>query len=197
MCTIQRLWKAAFQPQTTPPRLPPFHTDSLLPPTSGSARASHVSEESFPIGNDSLDFEDLPGITHFYDVIDSLWHTFNFELGVADSDAVIAHFNLIPTMLATRMIQHSYTTAVMLYFALREAMIHWSRSRMHHQHMQTLVNLATISTRSHKALAMELETHAKRAQPFFQICDPQLRIENIMIPAGNLDRRLRQQGPVP
>ena len=44
---FQRLWKAAFQPQTTPPRLLPFHTDSFLLPTSGSARASHVSEKSF------------------------------------------------------------------------------------------------------------------------------------------------------
>jgi len=31
----------------TPPQLPPFHTDSLLLPTSGSARASHVSEKIF------------------------------------------------------------------------------------------------------------------------------------------------------
>ena len=46
-CTTQMLWMATFQPQTTPPRLPPSHTDSLLQPTSGSARASRVSEKSF------------------------------------------------------------------------------------------------------------------------------------------------------
>lgn len=146
------------------------------------------------IESDNLAFEDLQELMHFFDVIESIWLIFTYELGPADPDEVIDHLNTMPETLATRMIQHNYTMTIELYFTSREAMIHWSRSRMHHQHKQILVNMATVSQQCHKALITSLAAHTNEAQPYFQTCDPQLRIEDIMIPEGSLDRRLKQQG---
>ena len=97
------------------------------------------------IGRENLAFEDLQELTHFLDVIEAVWQTFVFELGCSDSNEVIDYFINMPLQLATTMIAHNYTVSIELYFTLREAMIQWSFSRMHHQHGQVLVNMSTVS----------------------------------------------------
>ena len=98
----------------------------------------------------------------------------------------------MPLQLPTTMIAHNYTVSIELYFTLREAMIQWSFSRMHHQHGQTLVNMSTVSKQCHQALIKTMAEHANDAKPYFQTCNPEIHIKDMEIPEGELDNRLNQ-----